>query len=111
MEKSSDKPTPEVNPTLAKNEGAQRRENNFNYISVIRSLNFLTNSTRPEAQFMVHQCAQLITDPKLPHNQSVKCIMNYFMGADMRGLIMKPEPEIGIECYVDNNFSSGCNQE
>ena len=42
IDKSSSKSTPGVKPPLSKNEGAQARKNNFNYISVIGSLNFLT---------------------------------------------------------------------
>ena len=49
MEKSSAKPSPAVKPCLAKNEGAQAIKNDFNYRSVIGSLNFLTNSMCPEA--------------------------------------------------------------
>ena len=53
-DKSSNKPTPAVNPSLAKNELSKIEINDFNYRLFIRLLNLLTNSTRPEAQFMVH---------------------------------------------------------
>ena len=54
MEKSSANPNPVVRPPLSKNEGAQARKNDLYYRSVYGSLNFLTNSVRPNAQFVVH---------------------------------------------------------
>ena len=77
MDKSSTKPTPVVKPPLAKNEGAQSRKNYFNYRSVIGSLNFLTNSMHPEAQFAVYQYAQFSADNKLPHDQAVTHVFKY----------------------------------
>ena len=57
MGKSSAKSSPVVKPPLGKNEVNQARKNDFNYRSVIGLLNSLTNSTRPEAQFEINQCA------------------------------------------------------
>ena len=76
MYKSSAKSTPMLKPSLAKNEGDQTRKNYFNYRSVIGSLNFLTNPTRPEAQFAVRKCVWFIDDPKLPHDQEVKHVLS-----------------------------------
>ena len=81
MEKSSAKPTPAVKPPLAKNEGSHAGKNDFNYRSVIGSLNFLTNSTLHEAQFLVYQFARFSADPKLPHNQAVKRVIKYLNGS------------------------------
>ena len=111
MDKSRANPTPVVKSPLVKNEGYQERKNDFNYRSVISSLDFLTDSTRPEAQFVVHQCARFSDDTKLPHDQAVKCILNYLKVTDTQGLIMKPDPEKGIKCYVDAGFAGGWNQE
>ena len=97
MYKSIAKLTPEVKPPLAKNEGAQVRKNDFNYRSAIGSLNFLINSTRPEAQFMIRQCALFSADIKLLLNQAVKRILNYLKGTSYQGLIMKPDPKKFIE--------------
>ena len=91
MEKSSANTTPVVNSTLETNEGAQARKNDFNYRSVIVSLNFLTNSTRPKAQLSVHQCAQFIAYPGLLHNQAVKRVLEYLKVTATKGLILKPD--------------------
>ena len=111
MYNSSAKPTPAVNHSLEKNEGSRARKNDSNYRSVIWSLNFLTNPTRPKAQFTVHQCALFGTDPKLPHDQVFKCVLRYLNGVATQGLIMKPDPEKGVECFVGAYFMGGWNQE
>ena len=111
MDKSSNKTTPAVKPTLAKIEGSQARKNDFNHISVIGSLNFLTNSTRPEAQFAVHQCAWFSADPRLPNDQAVKRVLKYPKGTNTQGLILKLDPEKGIECYMYADFEGVWNKE
>ena len=93
MDKSSAKPNPAVKPSLLKNEGAQERNNNFNYRSLIGSLNFLTNSTRPKAQFTVHQCARFNAYPKLLHDQAVKRVLKYLKGTPEQILIRNPNPK------------------
>ena len=105
MENSSTNPTPPVKPNLDKNEGDQARKNYFSYRSVIGSLNFLTNLMRPEAQFAVHQCRKFRNDSKLPHDQYVKSVLKYLKGTSNNRLIMKPDPEKGIECCVDADFT------
>ena len=37
--------------------------------------------------------------------------MKYLKGTAMQELILKPDPENGIECYMDANFTVGWNQE
>ena len=74
-------------------------------------LNFLTNSTRPEAQLIVNQCAQFSADTELPHDQAVKCILKYIKGTSEQRLITNPDPEKVIECYIDPYLSGGWNQE
>ena len=106
MDKSSANLTPVVKPPLEKKREL-KRENDFNYRSVIGSLNFLNNPTRPEDQFAVHPCTRFSADTKLPYDQSVKRVLKYLKDTTTRGLIMKPDPEKGIECYMDNNFSCG----
>ena len=71
MDKPRDMPTLVVKPNLEKNERSQMIENDFNYRSVIGSLNLLTNSMHPEAQF-----ALLIAYPKLPHDEAVNQILS-----------------------------------
>ena len=54
--------------------------NDFNYRSLIVSLNFLTNWTRAEAQFSVHQCAQFSANTNLLNIQAVELILKHLKG-------------------------------
>jgi hypothetical protein len=46
----------------------------FNYRSAIGRAIFLTNNTRLDCAMTVHQCARFSVDPRLRHEQAVKCI-------------------------------------
>ena len=65
---------------------------------------------RPEAQFAIHPCARFSADPKLLHDQAIKRVLKYFKVTSNNGIIMNPDPENGVECYVDTNFVGGRNQ-
>ena len=65
---------------------------------------------RPDAQFVVHQCAQFSSNPKLPHNQVVKRVLKYLKDTATQGLILNLDPEKGIELYIDADFTGGWNQ-
>jgi len=43
----------------------------WEYRSVIRKLNFLEKSTRPDISYAVHQCAHFSIDPRLSHTEAV----------------------------------------
>ena len=60
---------------------------------------------------MVHRFGKFSADPKLPHDQAVKHVLKYLKGADTQGLILKTDPEKGIESYVGSNVASRRNQE
>ena len=66
---------------------------------------------RPKAQFAVHQCARFSANPNLPHDQAVKHVMKYLKGTATKLLIMKPNPEKGIQIYLDIDSVVVCNQE
>ena len=61
--------------------------------------------------FAVHQYTRFSADPKPPHNQAVKRTLKYRKGTSEQGLIMNPDPEKGIECYIDADFAVIWNQE
>ena len=97
MEKSSANLTPVVNYPQEKR-GISIDKNDFNYRLLTGSLNFLPNSFLPEAHLAVHQCAWFISNPKFMHNKSIKHILKYLKGMATQVLIIKPDPETGIEC-------------
>ena len=71
----------------------------------------MTSSMLPEAEFAVNQCTRFSAEPKLPHYQDVKYILKHLKGTATQGIILKLDPEKGIKCSVDAEFSGGWNQE
>ena len=54
-------------------------------------------------------CA-LSANPKLQHERALKRIDRYLKGTLDKGIILRPDPNEGIKCYVDANFAGGyCN--
>ena len=66
-------------------------------------------STRPEIAYTVHQCAIFCESPKLIQEQAVHRIVRYLIGTRERGLIFKPDKNIGIEVFVDADFAGSWN--
>ena len=106
------KDTPAVyKEILFKDEDGPERKQAWNYRSAIGMLNYLAASTRPDCLFAVHQCARFSANPKLSHERAVKRIVRYLKGTRDKGIILKPNPEDGIKCYVDADFAGGyCDQ-
>ena len=66
---------------------------------------YLQGSTRPDISMAVHQCARFSNSPMLSHERAVKRIAKYLKATKDRGVVYKPDPERGIECYVDVDFA------
>ena len=110
-----DKANPKYTPAIAKellhkDSNGQARKGNWNYRSLIGMLNFLANSTRPDIQFGVHQCARFCTDPKLSHESAVKHLAKYIKTTKDKGLILRPDISKGLECFVDADFAGSWNK-
>eukprot|EP00957_Ditylum_brightwellii_P035057 2657629-Ditylum_brightwellii.AAC.1 len=54
----------------------------------------------------VHQCARFTNAPMLSHERAIRRIARYLAGTADRGVVHNPDPERGIECYVDADFAS-----
>ena len=87
-------------------EGPERKQD-WSYRSAIGMLNYLASSTRPDILYAVHSAARFSANPKLIHEQAVKRICRYLKGTSDKGIILKPDPSRGIECYVDASFATG----
>ena len=91
------KKTPSTKPLLHKNKDGDPRKHTWHYRSVIGMLNYLKGSTRPDLDFVVHQCARFSEDPKASHEQAVRQIGKYLLGTKDRGVIFNPDKEKGLE--------------
>ena len=106
------KGTPSVyKEILHKDTDGPDRKQSWNYRSVIGMLNYLAASTRPDVLFAVHQCARFSVNPKLSHERAVKRIVRYLKGTSDKGIILRPNPQEGIKCYVDADFAGGYSED
>lgn len=80
-------------------------DNHFNYRKVIGKLYYLTKSTRPDLEFSVHQCSRFMANPKQSHAKAVKQIGRYLLATRDKGIILRPDPDRSLDCYVDASFA------
>ena len=109
--KLSSKSTPVVKPNLKKHLDGPKSKHSWHYRSVIGMFNYLEKTTRPENAFAVHQCERFCKSPMLLHEKAVYRIVCYLVGTKDKVLIFRPDPKIGIECYVDADFSGNWRKE
>ncbi len=98
--------TPADNRTLlhADSDGPERKQE-WSYRSVLGMLTYLTGTTRPDLAYAVHQCARFSTRPKHIHEIAVKRILRYLLSNPDKGLLHRPDPTKGLECFVDADFA------
>jgi hypothetical protein len=90
---------------LSRHEDSREFDGHFNYRSVIGKLHYLVAGSRPEIAYAVHQCARFAHEPKMEHAKAVKWIGRYLKGTINEGMILKPDPERGLEVFVDADFA------
>jgi hypothetical protein len=89
---------------LNKDIDGQPFKEDWSYRSIVGKLNFLEKSTRPDLAYAVHQCARFSHDPKESHAQAIKQIGRYLMANRDKGIILTPNPSMGLEDWVDADF-------
>jgi hypothetical protein len=109
-DKVNHQPTPAIKPLLYKDLEGLERKHDWNYRQAIGMLNYLTATSRPEIAMAVHQAARFCINPKLSHERAVNRIGKYLLGTKGKGLLFKPDPKKGLECFVDADFAGGWNK-
>ena len=77
----------------------------FNYSSIVGMILYLQNHSRSELTFAISQCARYTYCPKLSHEKALKRIGRYLKGTRTKGLIMKPNKDLNIDCHFDSDFA------
>ena len=112
VNEANSKDTPAVyKEILHKDEFGPQRKQKWKYRSAIGMLNYLAASTRPDCLYAVHQCARFSADPRLSHERAVKRVIRYLKGTQDKGIILSPNKDKGIQCYVDADFAGGYSTE
>jgi hypothetical protein len=52
---------------------------NWSYRSLIGMLTYLARNTRPDIEYVVHQCARFQCDPRKPYTNAIKRIDRYLI--------------------------------
>ena len=90
---------------LPKDHDGESYNSQFNYSSIVGILLYLQHHSRPELTFAFSQCARYTYYPKLSHQKPLKRIRRYLKGTRTKGLIMKPNKDLNIDCHVDSDFA------
>ena len=77
----------------------------WDYASIVGMGMYLCNNTRPDIQYVVHQCARFSHSPKASHGVALKQICKYLQGTKDKGIVLKPSIIMKLDCYVDANFA------
>jgi hypothetical protein len=83
----------------------------WGYSSVVGMLLYLAMNTRPDIAFAVSQVARYSSKPKQSHATAVKQIIRYLKRTKDKGIVMKPNGNLGLDCYVDADFAGMYGQE
>ena len=107
---SKETPTPVGKPLLHKDENGKARKHSWNFRTAVGMTGYLQGSTRPEISMASHQCARFVTHPKRSHERAMIRLVRYLKSTSSRGIIYDPQPEKGLECFVDADFAGGWTQ-
>ena len=61
--------------------------------------------TQPDLAYSIHQRVHFCNNPKLPHEQGLKCICHYMYLIQNQGLVFQPKLTDGFKCYVDADWA------
>jgi hypothetical protein len=99
-------PAPATEILHADTEGLTRQES-WNYPSAIGKLNYLTQNSRPDISFAIHQCARFSKAPRALHEneKAAKRIIYYLQCTRDKPLIMKPNKNLSLDAYCNSDFA------
>ncbi len=84
---------------------------NFNYRPAVGKLNYLTQTTRPDIMYAMHQIAKYSSNPRQSHGEAILYLVCYLKKTRDLGLKFKPDPKKGFKCYCNAGFSGNWNRE
>lgn len=84
---------------------AKSRVQKWNYRSAVGCLSYIQSMIRPDITMSVQQAARFCINPSREHEEAVKRICRYLLSTRERGIVMKPDPNKGLECYCDADWA------
>jgi len=101
---SKTKDTPSLGILYPDKDGIPRQDS-WSYHSVIGKLKYITQNTRPDTSFAVHQCARYSSNPSALHELAVKRIGRYLLGSKDKGMVLHPNQNFKLEMFIDADFA------
>ena len=105
MDRCNPKSNPVTQQALGSHPDSDQMTDPWNYRSLVGMLLYLSGNTRPDLQFAVSQVARFSHDPKQPHANAVKRIIQYLQSSKNDGCIFKKSTTIKLDLYVDADFA------
>ena len=105
MDECNPNTTPSTLDPLGPDKEGPPMEESWEYASIIGMLMYLANNSRPDIAHAVHACARYTHSPRKSHATAVKHILRYLKGTINKGMIIKPNNQQNLDCYVDSDFA------
>jgi hypothetical protein len=99
------KETPAAAEPLVLDEDGEPPDGTYSYPSVVGMLQYLQAHSRPDITYAVSQCARYTHRTRRSHEVALERIGQYLKRTADEGLILRPNSEFNIECYVDADFA------
>jgi hypothetical protein len=96
---------------LHRHTDAEDFNNSFNFRSVVGMLNYLEKGSRMDIAYATHQCARFVANPKKQHAETLRWLARYLKGTRNKGMVYRPDPDKGLEVYVDSDFAGNWNKD
>ena len=80
-------------------------QKDWNYVSVVGMLLYVSNNTRPDMTLTVSQVAHFTAAPKVSNAKAIKLIVRYLVCDPDKDLIIKPDGTYDLKCWVDTDFA------
>jgi hypothetical protein len=96
---------------LHRHTDAEDFDNSFNFRSVVGMLNYLEKGSRMDIAYATHQCARFVASPKRQHAEALRWLARYLKGTRNKGMVYRPDPDKGLEVYVDSDFAGNWNKD
>ena len=105
MDRCNPKSNPVTQQALGSHPDSDQMTDPWNYRSLVGMLLYLSGNTRPDLQFAVSQIARFSHDPRQPHANAVKRIIQYLQSSKNNGCLFKKSTTIKLDLYVDADFA------
>ena len=76
------------------------------YMAIVGALLWLANMTRVDIAYSASQLARFMTNPGPSHFKAAIRVLLYLRDTPDRALMMRPDPDRGLESFVDSSWAT-----